>query len=76
LSKRRSCRAASRFAQRAPREDAHRLEQVLEQAARRPELRLQAGMPVEVFITTPPRSLLEYLLEPVGVFTRRALREP
>lgn len=44
--------------------------------ARRPGLRLQAGMPVEVFITTPSRSLFEYLLEPLGVFTRRALREP
>ncbi|AKJ28085.1 HlyD family type I secretion periplasmic adaptor subunit [Caldimonas brevitalea] len=44
--------------------------------ARHRELRLQAGMPAEVFVTTPPRSLLEYLLEPVGVFARRALREP
>lgn len=47
-----------------------------DELARHPDLRLQAGMPVEVFITTPPRSLLEYLLEPVGVFARRALREP
>jgi HlyD family type I secretion membrane fusion protein len=41
-----------------------------------PQLRLQAGMPAEVFVTTPPRSLLRYLLEPLGVFGRRALREP
>ncbi|MCM5682839.1 HlyD family type I secretion periplasmic adaptor subunit [Schlegelella sp. S2-27] len=47
-----------------------------EELARHPQLRLQAGMPAEVFITTPPRSLLEYLLEPLGVFARRALREP
>jgi HlyD family type I secretion membrane fusion protein len=44
--------------------------------AHHPELRLQAGMPVEVFITTPSRSLLEYLLEPLRVSARRALREP
>ncbi|HET7868369.1 MAG TPA: HlyD family type I secretion periplasmic adaptor subunit [Burkholderiaceae bacterium] len=44
--------------------------------ARHPQLRLQAGMPAEVFITTPARSLLEYLLEPLGLFAQRALREP
>jgi membrane fusion protein, epimerase transport system len=43
---------------------------------RHPQLRLQAGMPAEVFVTTPPRSLLAYLLEPLGVFASRALREP
>ena len=32
-------------------------------------------MPAEVFVTTPPRSLLQYLLEPLGIFARRALRE-
>ncbi len=37
---------------------------------------LKAGMAAEVFITTPPRSLLRYLLEPLGLFTQRALREP
>lgn len=47
-----------------------------EELARHPHLRLQAGMPAEVFITTPPRSLLEYLLEPLGLFARRAMREP
>jgi HlyD family type I secretion membrane fusion protein len=47
-----------------------------DELARHPGLNLQAGMPAEVFVTTPPRSLLEYLLEPVGVFARRALREP
>lgn len=44
--------------------------------ARHPGLHLQAGMPVEVFVTTPPRSLLAYLLEPVGVFAQRGMREP
>jgi HlyD family type I secretion membrane fusion protein len=44
--------------------------------ARHPGLRLQAGMPVEVFITTPARNLLEYLIEPLGLFARRAMREP
>lgn len=47
-----------------------------EALARQPALRLQAGMPAEVFITTAPRSLLDYLLEPLGQFARRALREP
>jgi membrane fusion protein, epimerase transport system len=44
--------------------------------AEHPQLRLQAGMPAEVFVTTPPRSLLRYLLEPLGLFASRALREP
>lgn len=44
--------------------------------AAHPQLRLQAGMPAEVFVTTPPRSLLQYLLEPLGLFAQRALREP
>jgi HlyD family type I secretion membrane fusion protein len=47
-----------------------------EELAKHPHLRLQPGMPAEVFITTPPRSLLAYLLEPLGIFARRALREP
>jgi HlyD family type I secretion membrane fusion protein len=44
--------------------------------ARHTELHLQAGMPAEVFITTAPRSLFDYLLEPLGLFARRGLREP
>lgn len=39
-------------------------------------LRLQAGMPAEVHLATAPRSLLAYLLEPLGAFASRALREP
>jgi HlyD family secretion protein len=33
-------------------------------------------MPAEVYITTPQRSLLAYLLEPIDAFRQRALREP
>jgi HlyD family secretion protein len=29
-----------------------------------------------VFVTTPPRSLMRYLLEPIDVFRQRTLREP
>ena len=39
-------------------------------------LRLQAGMPAEVFIRTDERSALDYLLAPVTTFLRRAMREP
>ncbi len=53
-----------------------RVEVQTDELAKYPQLRLQAGMPAEVFVTTPARSLLEYLLEPLGDFARRALREP
>ncbi len=43
---------------------------------RRPEIRLQAGMPAELFVTTSERTLLEYLARPLGTFARRAMREP
>jgi HlyD family type I secretion membrane fusion protein len=43
---------------------------------RHPELRLQAGMPAEVFVTTPARTLLHYLLQPLRLHAWRALREP
>ena len=39
-------------------------------------LRLQAGMPAEVFIRTDNRSALDYLLAPVTAYLRRAMREP
>ena len=42
----------------------------------RPEVRLRAGMPAELFVTTPERTLFEYLAKPVGVFANRAMREP
>ena len=40
------------------------------------QLRLQAGMPVEVFIKTGERTVLQYLLDPLTAFVGRALREP
>ncbi len=39
-------------------------------------LKLQAGMPAEVFIRTEARTALDYLLAPVTSFLRRAMREP
>ncbi len=40
------------------------------------DLKLQAGMPVEIFIKTADRTTVEYLLDPITAFLRRALREP
>jgi len=40
------------------------------------DLRLQAGMPAEVFVKTGARTALEYLLDPVTAFIRRSFREP
>ncbi len=40
------------------------------------DLRLQAGMPAEVFMRTESRSALDYLLAPVTAYFRRAMREP
>jgi epimerase transport system membrane fusion protein len=39
-------------------------------------LRLQAGMPAEVFMRTDERTALDYLLAPVTSYFRRAMREP
>lgn len=39
------------------------------------DLKLQAGMPVEIFVKTTERTALQYLLEPVLAFVRRAFRE-
>jgi hypothetical protein len=41
-----------------------------------PEIRLQPGMPAELYILTGKRSLFQYLLRPVTSFSFRALREP
>jgi HlyD family type I secretion membrane fusion protein len=41
-----------------------------------PELRLQPGMPAELFVTTAPRTLLEYFVKPLSAFAGRAMREP
>lgn len=46
-----------------------------EALARAGRLRLQAGMPAEVFIQTEPRTALEYLLDPLLGFVQRSLRE-
>jgi HlyD family type I secretion membrane fusion protein len=48
-------------------------EQALAQAG---NLRLQAGMPAEVFIRTDSRTAVDYLLAPVTSYFRRAMREP
>ena len=40
------------------------------------QLKLQAGMPAEVFIRTEARTALDYLLAPVTAFLRRSMREP
>lgn len=40
------------------------------------DLKLQAGMPAEVFVKTPARTPLQYLLDPLTGFLQRAFREP
>lgn len=40
------------------------------------DLRLQAGMPVELYLRTAGRSTLQYLLDPILGFVTRGLREP
>ncbi|MBL8488132.1 MAG: HlyD family type I secretion periplasmic adaptor subunit [Rhodocyclaceae bacterium] len=39
-------------------------------------LEMQAGMPAEVFIRTVERPAMQYLLEPITSYLRRAAREP
>jgi len=39
-------------------------------------LKLQAGMPAEVYIRTDERTTFDYLLAPVTDYLRRAMREP
>ena len=43
---------------------------------RHPQLRVQAGMPAELYVTTSRRTLFEYLARPVAIFAHRAMREP
>lgn len=38
-------------------------------------VRLQPGMPAELYVTTAQRTLFEYLMKPLGLFAQRALRE-
>ena len=49
---------------------------VPEKALGAANLRLQAGMPAEIFIRTDSRTALDYLLAPVTSYLRRAMREP
>ena len=42
----------------------------------RPDVRLQPGMPAELYVTTADRTLIEYLAKPLNVFAGRAMREP
>jgi membrane fusion protein, type I secretion system len=42
----------------------------------RAAMRVQAGMPAEVYVSTPERSLLQYLTKPLYLFMDRAMREP
>lgn len=37
---------------------------------------LKPGMPAELYVATGERTLVEYLLQPLGLFAGRALREP
>ena len=39
-------------------------------------MRLHAGMPAELFVKTPERTLFEYLAKPLNAFASRAMREP
>jgi HlyD family type I secretion membrane fusion protein len=40
------------------------------------DLKMQAGMPAEVFIRTDRRTAFDYLLAPATAYLRRAMREP
>jgi HlyD family type I secretion membrane fusion protein len=39
-------------------------------------LRMQAGMPAEVYVRTDERTALDYVLSPITTFLRRGMREP
>jgi HlyD family type I secretion membrane fusion protein len=41
-----------------------------------PSIRLQAGMPAELFVKTPERTLFQYLSKPLNAFASHAMREP
>lgn len=41
-----------------------------------PAIRLHAGMPAELFVKTPERTLFQYLAKPLTAFAGRAMREP
>jgi HlyD family type I secretion membrane fusion protein len=41
-----------------------------------PEIRLKAGMPAELYVKTPERTLFQYLAKPLDAFASKAMREP
>jgi HlyD family type I secretion membrane fusion protein len=41
-----------------------------------PQVRLQAGMPAELYVATPERTLFQYLAKPLNAFASKAMREP
>jgi HlyD family secretion protein len=41
-----------------------------------PQIQLHAGMPADLFVTTPERTLFQYLTKPLTAFASRAMREP
>ena len=41
-----------------------------------PRIELRAGMPAELFVKTPERTLFQYLVKPLSAFASRAMREP
>ncbi len=41
-----------------------------------PGVSMQTGMTAEVFVTTPARSLFEYMIKPLANFASRGMREP
>jgi multidrug efflux pump subunit AcrA (membrane-fusion protein) len=47
-----------------------------ENLAQAGNLRLQAGMPAELFLRTDERTAFDYLLAPVTDYLRRSMREP
>ena len=41
-----------------------------------PQIELQAGMPAELYVKTPERTLFQYFAKPLNAFAARAMREP
>lgn len=48
----------------------------LEALAQAGNLKMQAGMPAEVYLRTDSRTAFDYLLAPVMAYFRRGMREP
>jgi len=40
------------------------------------DLKMQAGMPAEIFVRTDERTTFDYLFAPVTAYLRRSMREP